>query len=184
MEPDNQDEQPAGRESSAPGRAPGLAGTRITGLIHTLNHDRHLGRALDSLRVCDEVIVVDHGSTDDTVSVAHEYGARVLRGSADVPRGTYAQRASHAWVLCLLPEESLAETLEASLLEWRLAAREDGVTAFNAALREQQGGGWRLLPVATRLVNCRQRAWNGEMPPTDVEAETLEGHILRFQDGR
>ena len=56
-----------------------MAKTKITALIHTCDNALSLGRALDSLRPCDEVIVVDHGSRDETVKVAKEHGAKVIK---------------------------------------------------------------------------------------------------------
>lgn len=156
--------------------------TKISALLHVCNHALQLGRALDSLRACDEVMVVDHGSTDDTVRVAHEHGARVVRGVSGVDRGSYAQQASHDWVLCLLPEESLTEDLEATLFEFRMTTRSGTVGAFNIAIREQQGHTWQLLPAETRLVNRQQIRWSGALPDPQIHAETLQGHILRIHD--
>ena len=82
--------------------------TKISALIHTCDCEHSLGRALDSLRPCDEVIVVDHGSCDETVKVAREHGARVITAVPGVDRGAYAQDARNHWVLCLLPQEALA----------------------------------------------------------------------------
>mgnify|MGYP001055856680 FL=1 len=52
--------------------------TPISAFIVTLNEAAHLREALQSLDGVDEIIVVDSGSTDGTVDIAHELGARVI----------------------------------------------------------------------------------------------------------
>jgi glycosyltransferase involved in cell wall biosynthesis len=160
-----------------------MAKIKITALIHTLDNERALGRVLDSLRPCDEVIVVDHGSRDATVKVAREHGARVIAAVPGVDRGAYSQDARNQWVLCLLPQEALAEELEASLFEWSEAEHEEGEMGFNVAIREQNGAGWKSLPPEMRLANRDQVNWIGDLPPASPQAPTLAGHILRIPDG-
>ena len=94
------------------------AKTKISALIHTCDSARSLGRALDSLRPCDEVIVVDHSSKDETVKVAKEHGAKVINAVPGVGRGAYAQDARNQWVLCLLPQEALEGHIDTSWMEW------------------------------------------------------------------
>ncbi len=61
----------------------------ITAFLHTHNDARHLGRALESLRPCDEILIIDHGSTDSTLRVAREYGAAIRNILArSIDRGT------------------------------------------------------------------------------------------------
>ena len=120
-----------------------MAKTKISALIHTCDNARSLGRALDSLRPCDEVIVVDHGSRDETVKVAKEHGAKVINAVPGVSNGAYAQNTRNQWVLCLLPHEAIAEDLEASLHEWSEAEQDANQMGFNMAIREQNGAGWK-----------------------------------------
>jgi len=120
-----------------------MAKTKISALIHAFDNERSLGRALDSLRPCDEVIVVDHGSKDETAKIAREHGARVITAVPGVDRGAYAQDARNQWVLCLLPQEALAEELEASLFEWSESEHEDAQLGFGMTIREQNGAGWK-----------------------------------------
>ena len=159
-----------------------MAKTRITALIHTLDNARSLGRALDSLRQCDECIVVDHGSKDDTVKVAKEHGARVINAVPGVNRGAYAQDARNPWILCLLPYEAVAEDLEASLLEWTGAEQDASQMGFNMAIREQNGAGWKTLEPELRLANRKQINWTGDLPPANPKVPALAGHILRIPD--
>ena len=74
-----------------------MAQTKISALIHTCDNAGSLGRALDSLRPCDEVIIVDHGSRDETVKVAKEHGAKVINAVPGVSTGAYAQNTRHCW---------------------------------------------------------------------------------------
>ena len=50
---------------------------KLTALIRTSNDAVRIGRALESLRPCDEFLIIDDGSNDETARVAREYGARV-----------------------------------------------------------------------------------------------------------
>lgn len=158
-----------------------MAKTKISALIHACNDALHLGRVLDSLRPCDEVVVVDHGSSDDTVKIARQHGARVVQGVNGVDRGTYAQDPKNDWLLCISPDEAVAEELEASLFEWCEEEHSGSQMGFNVAIREQQDDGWKFLPAQMRLANRRQINWTGDLPPENPQAPSLQGHILRIK---
>jgi glycosyltransferase involved in cell wall biosynthesis len=148
---------------------------QLTALIHTHNDELRLGRALESLRPCDELLVFDHGSQDGTTAVAREYGARLLQVvDADL------NRARHDWILCLLSTEALSEGLEASLFEWKLAEHAASC-AFSVAVREQAGDEWLSHPPTTRLLNRQAHRWAGPLPSDDLPAQLLAGDLLRFR---
>jgi glycosyltransferase involved in cell wall biosynthesis len=75
----------------------------LTIVIPALNAAERLGACLDSVRDADEIVVVDGGSTDDTVRIATEKGARMFR--SDRGRGVQlhggALAASGDWLLFL-----------------------------------------------------------------------------------
>jgi glycosyltransferase involved in cell wall biosynthesis len=171
----------------------------ITALLHTENDALRLGRALETVYACDEIVVVDHGSRDGTVRVAREYGARVVDarpkaspadylvfakvGSVN-PKAANPAPAHQAWILCLDPRESLTESLAASLFEWKSEAlpdRASPVGAFSVFLREETAEGWLEVPSAqTRLVPQGWNSWKGRFPANAPAALPLEGELLRF----
>lgn len=153
---------------------------KITALIHTLNDGLRLGRTLDSLRSCDQVVVVDHGSNDDTEKVARDHGAVIKKGIPGVDHGTYAVDASNDWILCLCANESLSEEVEASLFDWK-SHEHDDVIGFNFRVREEANGGWTVHDPETRLVNKSKINWTGDLPQT-TESKELKGYILKFKN--
>ena len=52
--------------------------SKISVFIVTLNEAQHIARAVESVASLDEVIVVDSGSTDGTIDIATQAGARVI----------------------------------------------------------------------------------------------------------
>jgi len=149
---------------------------RLTALIHTHHDELRLGRTLESLRPCDELLIFDDASQDGTAAVAREYGARVLPAA-----GATLHLARHDWILCLLPTEALSEGLEASLFEWKLGEHAPA-GAFSMTVREQAGDEWVSHPPTTRLVNRHGRPWTGSLPPDDPQAQLLAGDLLRFRE--
>lgn len=153
---------------------------KITAIVHTANDALRIGRAVESLRVCDEVIVVDHQSTDDSASVAREHGALVKIGVPGVEPGAYIFDARHDWILCLLPNESLHETLEAVLHEWKDSDPGEK-PGFCIEVREESSEGWRSLGPQLRLVNRTRVNWPDKLPPNTCNGQAdLAGEILRF----
>jgi len=156
--------------------------TKITALLYTRNDSLRLGRALDSLRPCDEVLVIDDNSEDDTVRVARENGAHIRTSIPGVTHGAYAMDASHDWILCLRPSEALSEELEASLLEWKGQDQDESLACCEVTVREQNDHGWHQLGPEVRLVNRKLLNWVEELPPNQHCDITLRGDLLRFRD--
>ncbi len=74
---------------------------RLTVVILTRDEARHIARSIGSVQgLAERVLVVDSGSTDDTVKIARDLGASVLEN----PWVNYA--AQFNWTLDQLPEET------------------------------------------------------------------------------
>jgi hypothetical protein len=151
------------------GRMPG-----ITALLHTHNDGLRLGRCLETLYPCDDIVVVDHGSDDWTLRVAREYGAHIIAARERV------LPSADGWFLCLDPRESLSEALAASLFEWKSEGTR-AQSAFSMFMREETVDGWVQNPEAqTRLVPANWGHWEGRFPAREEAAIALEGDLLRF----
>jgi len=90
----------------------------ITALLHTMNDALRLGRALETLLPCAEILIVDHHSADATRRIAREYGARIVAEEGNPVVSEYLDVARYDWIFCMEPGESISEGLQASLFEW------------------------------------------------------------------
>ena len=59
----------------------GAAPAPVTAIVLTRDEEANIGRCLDSLTWCDQVIVVDSGSADATLAIARRRGVEVLEQS-------------------------------------------------------------------------------------------------------
>lgn len=90
----------------------------VSAVVITLNAERLLDKCLQSVAFCDEILVVDSGSTDRTLEIARAHGARVIHQDwlGYGPQKQFAvEQAAHDWVLCLDADEWLSEELKASI---------------------------------------------------------------------
>jgi tetratricopeptide (TPR) repeat protein len=86
---------------------------RISLCLIARNEEAMIGACLESVRgVVDEVVLVDTGSTDRTMEIARQAGARVFeqpwRDDFAAPRNEALARATGDWVLILDADERLA----------------------------------------------------------------------------
>ncbi len=86
------------------------------------NESKHLQRCLDSVKgLVNEIIIVDTGSTDDSIAIAERNGALVLHSPwADdfsIPRNIGIEKASGQWILILDPDEIIARKDHKALKE-------------------------------------------------------------------
>src|SRR5438105_8523616 len=153
----------------------------LSSLIHTSNHERTLGRALETLRACDEILIVDHGSTDKTTRIARQHGATIIKAVPGVDDGAYAVDCRNDWVLLLAPNEIVTESLEASLLQWRRTKSDDSA-GYTINVREQGSAAEAGARKELRLVNRKKINWQGFAPAAASDVAILPGDLIRFAD--
>ena len=91
--------------------------TPISAVLIAQNEERKIRAALESVRFCDEMVVVDSGSTDRTREIAEKAGARVIVNApwpGFVAQRNFAVRAArHDWILALDADERVSPALRA-----------------------------------------------------------------------
>lgn len=113
-------------------------------LILTLNEERNLPRCLASAVGCDDLVVLDSGSTDRTAEIARSAGARVFTRKFDNFAGqrNHAQREipfRHPWIFHLDADEQLTPEL---IAECRAAAARSDLDGFMVAPKMLWTGRW------------------------------------------
>ncbi|MGB6432375.1 MAG: glycosyltransferase family 2 protein [Candidatus Acidiferrales bacterium] len=92
---------------------------KISAVVIAFNEELDIARALASLAWCDEVLVVDSGSTDRTVEVCEAYGCNVLHrtftGYGEQKAWAVTQ-AAHDWILALDADEEVPAALKDEIL--------------------------------------------------------------------
>lgn len=122
---------------------------RLSLVVTTFNNGTTLGRLLDSVTCADDVVVLDSGSTDDTVAIARGHDARIFSESF---RGYGPQKqraidlARHDWVLLLDADEALEPETDAAIAG--LKARGFDADAYELPRIEQVF--WRMQGRLTR----------------------------------
>lgn len=93
---------------------------RLSVTILTKNEAAMIGRCISSVRWADEIVVLDSGSTDDTVAIAGQHGAVVHSQSwlGWVPQHKRAiELAKNDWVLVLDADEIVTPELAQSIMK-------------------------------------------------------------------
>src|SRR6185369_5580528 len=156
---------------------------KITATIITLNEERNIARAIESLRCCDEILIVDSGFIDRTVELAQNLGVRVVeagwRGYA-AQKNWAAEQASHDWILSLDAEEALSEALEAEI--WTLKKGGPRFDAYTMPRLARYLGRWILHSGwypdrKVRLYDRRKAKWVGEFVHESVQSVGRVGHL-------
>lgn len=155
----------------------------ISATIITLNEERKIARAIESLRCCDEILVVDSGSTDRTVELASRLGARVLEGpwlGYASQKNFAAQQASSDWILSLDADEALSEALEGEI--WAIKKNGPQFDAYTMPRLAQYCGRWILHSGwhpdrKVRLYRRDCAEWVGEYVHESVRVQGRVGHL-------
>ena len=87
----------------------------VSGVVITFNEEKNIKACLESLKpFCDELIVVDSGSTDQTLNIAKSEGAKVFNKSWEGfgPQKNFAlKKTTCNWVFSIDADERVSEEL-------------------------------------------------------------------------
>ena len=111
---------------------------QVSAFVIAKDEAARIGAALESVRdLVDEVVVVEWGSTDETVAIAEKHGARVVhnewRGYG--PQKRFAESCcTHRWLLNLDADEALSPELQQEMRQL-FAAGEPACDAYRLVIR-------------------------------------------------
>jgi hypothetical protein len=148
---------------------------RLAACLIVQNEQEQLGRALESVAFCDEVIVVDGGSTDRTVEIARRAGARVIENpwpGFAAQRNVALDAAGSEWILEIDADERVSPALRASI-ETLLAAPPSGVAMAVCPLRNRFLG--KLLGPSAKYPAYRSRLFRRDSYRHDESRAVHEG---------
>lgn len=158
--------------------------TPISAVLITLDEEARIEAAIDSVRFCDEVLVVDAGSKDRTCEIAQAAGARV-EVRAPWP-GFTAQRnlavaaARHDWILAVDADERVTPALRAEIEALRASGfTEAGYRIPRVAFylgRWIRGTDWYPDP-QLRLFDRRRGTWEGGLVHESVRVQGPVGRL-------
>lgn len=92
--------------------------TDVSAVLITQDAAEHLDRVLSALKWCAEIIIVDSGSTDETLAIADRHGARVIHQDwlGFGPQKRFAvEQARHDWIVSVDADEVLDASSIAAL---------------------------------------------------------------------
>ncbi|MDR1368646.1 MAG: glycosyltransferase family 2 protein [Dysgonamonadaceae bacterium] len=166
---------------------------KLSVTIITFNEEARIGKCLKSIQsIADEIIVVDSFSTDNTVVICKQYGARVIQREwtnfGDSKRFAVAS-ASFDRILSLDADEVLSPELHQSILKVKEHWNVDAYT-FNrlnfVGEKAIRHGVW-YPDVKIRLFDRRKANWENKRVHESVAPEThdckvshLSGDLLHY----
>jgi len=153
--------------------------------IITKNEADNLPRLLDSLQPLHaaEIVIIDSGSTDDTVAIAKSYGARVIETDWPghvVQKNRALDACEQPWILSLDADEPISEEL-ANSLQALFAAGDPDKDGYEISRRTWYLGDWlrhTWYPEwRLRLVRKGKARWEGYDPHDRLEVKGSTGRL-------
>ena len=152
----------------------------LTAIVLTLNEEQLLPRCLSNLDWVDEIVVVDSGSTDYTISIAEGFGARVIKQpwlGWPRQRNIGIDAARNDWVMFVESDEIPTARLKESIQ--RQLFNSDPRDAFSVDRRNEFLG--VVLPNSQRRKRIRGfvRIFNRTHSRYDTEVLVHENVIVK-----
>lgn len=159
----------------------------LSAVLITRNAADQLGACLASLAFCDEIVVVDSGSTDGTRELALKYNARVIDNDwpgFGLQKQFAVDQARYDWVLCIDADERVSHQLATSITQ---SLAEPAAPVYRMARRNRFLGRWLrhgegYPDWSARLFDRRAARWSDdpvhEKVLYAVTPGTLRGDLL------
>lgn len=161
----------------------------ISAVILTKNEGKNIKECIDSLKWCDEVIIIDDNSEDKTADLANKEGVRVykrkLEDDFSAQRNFALEKAKGDWVLFIDADERVTKNLEEEIkkaiqnndFSGYLLKRRD--VMWGRELRHGETGKVRLLRLARKGSGRWRRAVH-EVWGVQGNTEELKNPLLHY----
>jgi glycosyltransferase involved in cell wall biosynthesis len=164
---------------------------KVSAVIITYNEEAIIEETLSRLWWCDEVVVIDSGSTDQTVTLCREYGCAVytrLFSGFGEQKKYGVSKAKNDWILCIDADELLTDALideirtelSKPLLEYAAFNVPRNLVFMNKVFKHGKESGSCVV----RLFNKQKGNWDGAVVHEQVlvngQTKRLKNKLLHY----
>jgi hypothetical protein len=160
-------------------------GIKLSAVLITKNEEKQIAECLESLRFCDEIIVVDSASSDRTVKIAQDFGCRVIQTTDWPGFGLQKQRALDQargqWVLSIDADERVTPALANEIRKTIVSGTARGYFIKRKSQflgRWMRFGGWH----PDHVLRLAQREFCGFEPALVHEKMLVSGPTSRLKN--
>ena len=164
--------------------------SKVTVVVLTKNEEKNIAAVVQNAKkVAAEVLIVDSGSTDKTVQLAEENGAKVVYRAWDndfaAQRNFALQHVETEWVLYLDADERMNDELINDIQE-KIRSHKAALYRFvrhNNAFGKEFHYGVLGPDSVVRLFPVGQAKWEGKVHEglsSKLEIVTLKGHLSHY----
>ncbi len=160
---------------------------KISAIIIAKNEEQLIQKCLESVRFCDEIIVVDNSSTDKTAEIARKHNAEVYVITANdfsKLRNEGLKKAKGEWILYVDADERITSELAKEIQN---TVRSHNTKAAYRLKRKNFYYGnheWPHIEHILRLFNKKYlKEWYGQLhesPKVEGEVGELNGLLLHY----
>ena len=160
--------------------------SKISAVIIAKNEETMIRECLESLSFCDEIVVIDNNSVDETVDIAESFSAKVYKSSStdfSQLRNLGLNKAQHDWILYIDEDERVDGSLKEEITKALQDREFDSyfIKRKNFYLGKNQ---WPYIETILRLFRKENLSgWFGEIhesPKITGKTGILEGLLLHF----
>ncbi|MBD3279773.1 MAG: glycosyltransferase [Candidatus Pacebacteria bacterium] len=162
---------------------------QLTAIVIAKNEAKMISNCLQTLQWCDELLVIDNGSSDQTAKLAEDFGAKVIGFESQSfarLRDEGLKRAQHDWVFYLDADERVTPTL-AKEIQVQLETTQAGALRIRRTNicygKEFRHGGWQKDYVTRVFQKKLLAGWTGkvhESPVFDGGVATLQTPLIHL----
>lgn len=161
----------------------------ISAMIICKNEERRIGDCLRSLDFCDEIVVVDSGSTDRTLDIVNEFPVRLFHRefkSWNDQKDFGRAQTTREWVLNIDADEVVSPKLRDELLQIAQNATPTSISGAKMPFRTHFRGRWVKTcgyypDFHIRFIRKEDAFWDREAVHDRVvvngSIQTLSGHV-------
>lgn len=156
----------------------------ISAVILAKNEEKNLQECLESVKWCDEVILIDDNSIDRTLEIAKKLGAKIFTHSLNndfaAQRNFGLEKVMGEWVLFVDADERISPELKKEIME---AIKKTNVNGFYLKRQDFFGGRWLKHgeTANVRLLRLGRRG-KGKFERKVHEAWEIKGEIWELKN--
>lgn len=167
----------------------------ISSFLVCKNEEVHIGACLESLSFCDEIVVVDSFSTDNTVEICKKYNVRLMQREwpgYKLQKEFACNQTTHDWVLFMDADEVVSPELREEILSLMNNPQSEVLQKYSAFRVKRamfflgkwwRKGGW-YPEHRIRFFKRNAVEWIGKDPHENLRVEgeigDLEGEIYHY----